>query len=316
MAGFQVPGDTVAFSPDGKSLAAGCKDQTIRLWDATTRELLPAFPRFRSWVSSVAFAPDGRTFVAGTADSCVTVWDLKTGKQAVALEQHTGSFAGQGQLRGNTLSVAYSPDGRFVAGGDNEGLVMVWDVATGHVSRVFWTRDSTFAYSMAFSADSRTLAVAYDNGPVRLWDLEKEEEIRAFALPPDTYSFISVAFSPDGKMLAIGNGKERESGEVLIWDLTRSGAPKTLRGHTWPVLSVAFSADGRLLVSGGQDMTVRLWDTASRRELARLTGHTHTIASVAFSPDGRTLASCGYDGTVRLWDVSGRTGGAKLARDP
>jgi WD40 repeat protein len=297
-------------------LAAGCGDRSIRLWDVATIRPLPINLNHESWVSSIAFAPDGKSLVAGSADARVIVWDVRSGKEVVALERNPESFTGRGQLRGNTWSVAYAPDGLSVAGGDNEGLVKVWDVATGRVIHTLWSRRSRFAYSMAFSPDSRTLAVAYDNGPVGLWDLETGQEARAIALPPDAYYFISVAFSPDGKMLAIGTGKERQSGEVLIWDIARGTLSKTLRGHTYPVLSIAFSLDGRSLVSGGQDMTLRLWDAASGREMARLTEHRNTITCVAFSPNGRTVASGGYDDTVRLWDVSAFTRGAKPVPGP
>jgi Tol biopolymer transport system component len=298
--------NSVAFSPNGKTLAAGCNDNIIRLWDVATGRPLPIVLTHEGWVSPVAFAPDGKTLVAGSADSCVTEWDAETGKRAVALERDE-IFGTERRYWGTTWSVVYAPDGRSVAGGGEEGRVKVWDVATRRVIRTFLIRRGSAAYSMAFSPDSKTLAVAYASGPVRLWDLETGQVTQTIALRPDTYHFVSVAFSPDGKTLAIGNGKERESGEVLIWDVARGKALKRLGGHTWPVLSVAFSPDGRTLVSGGQDETLRLWEIASGRELARLTGHTDTVTCVAFSPDGRTLASGGYDETVRMWDVSGFT---------
>ncbi len=318
MATIGLPGDamahSLAFSPDGTILAAGCSDQTVKLWDVAARRPLPITLIHGSWVSSIAIAPDGRTLVAGSADARVIVWDVGSGKEGVVLERDPGSFSDRGQLRGNVWSVAFSPDGRSVAGGDNVGLVKVWDVATGRVVRTLRSRRSRYAYSMAFSPDSGTLVVAYDNGPVGLWDLTTGQESRTIELPPDSYYFLSVAFSPDGKTLAIGCGKDRRSGEVLIWDVARGTTSKTLRGHTWPVLSVAFSPDGRLLGSGGQDMRLRLWDAESGQELASLAGHRDTITCQAFSPDGRTLASGGHDKTIRLWDVSGYRRGARPAR--
>jgi WD40 repeat protein len=109
----------------------------------------------------------------------------------------------------------------------------------------------------------------------------------------------SVAFSPDGTLLAHGAGNA-----VVLSDL-RIGRPvRVLTGHTGAVWSVAFSPDGTRLATGGAGGTVRLWDTATGRQLTDLSGHTGTVLSVAFSPDGTRLATGGDDGTVRLWDTA------------
>ncbi|UCH96129.1 MAG: hypothetical protein JSV88_04545, partial [Candidatus Aminicenantes bacterium] len=137
---------------------------------------------------------------------------------------------------------------------------------------------------------------------------EKIDDIRDLIKNISRYSDVnSVAFSPDGKILASGYGNIiLSSGEntIRLWDVNSGKEIQRLEGHTRAVNSVAFSPDGKTLASGSYDETVRLWAVSSGKEIQRLEGHTHSVTSVAFSPDGKTLASGSYDGTVRLWAVS------------
>jgi parallel beta-helix repeat protein len=109
----------------------------------------------------------------------------------------------------------------------------------------------------------------------------------------------SVAFSPDGKILASGSYKE-----IKLWDVATGKELRTLRGHTDRAFSVAFSPDGKILASGSEDKTIKLWDVATGTEIRTLQGHTYWVYSVAFSPDGKILASGSYDETIKLWDVA------------
>ncbi len=112
-----------------------------------------------------------------------------------------------------------------------------------------------------------------------------------------------VAFSPNGRMLALGSS----DGIVQLWGADSSQLLRTLEGHTWYVTSVAFSPDGQMLASASSDSTVRMWDAASGQHIRTLEGHSAPVLSVAFSPDGRLLASGSADGTARLWGVAAMT---------
>jgi WD40 repeat protein len=112
----------------------------------------------------------------------------------------------------------------------------------------------------------------------------------------------ALAFSPDGKTLAVGSGDSNS--RIQLWDAAALKKTGDLEGHDLEVYGLAFSPDGKTLASGGADKTVRLWNVQDRKSTAVLKGHANLVLSVAFSPDGKTLASCGSDATVRLWDAA------------
>jgi WD40 repeat protein len=276
---------SVAFSPDGRTLASGSYDKTIKLWDARSGAELATLKGHGDIVSSVAFSPDGRTLASGSYDKTVKLWDARSGAEIATLKGH-GLFV---------RSVTFSPDGRTLASGSYDNTVKLWDARSGAELATLKGHGDSVS-SVAFSPDGRTLASGSNDKTVKLWDAKSGAALATLKGHGDIV--LSVAFSLDGRTLASGSYDDK----VKLWD-ARSGAEiATLKGHGLSVISVAFSPDGRTLASGSADWTVKLWDARSGAELATLKGHGNSVSSVAFSPDGRTLASGGTDNTVKLWD--------------
>jgi WD40 repeat protein len=275
---------SVAFSPDGRTLASGSEDNTVKLWDARTGQELTTLKGHQDIVKSVAFSPDGRTLASGSRDDTVKLWDAKTGQELTTLELKGADFT----------CVAFSPDGRTLAGVNYYG-VKLWDMKTGKELRSLKVYEKSVT-SVAFSPDGRTLAGSSGN-TVELWDVKTWQHLTTLK----EYQNIirSVAFSPDGRTLAGGS----LDGTVKLWNAETGKEIGTQILHGNAVTSVAFSPNGRTLASGGRDNTVKLWDAKTGRELATLKGHRYFVSSVAFSPDGQTVASGSWDNTVKLWDV-------------
>ncbi|BBD61387.1 protein kinase [Nostoc sp. HK-01] len=285
LTGHSNPVDSVAFSPDGNTLASGSYDKTIKLWNLTTGEQIRTFSGHFHTVISVVFSPDGKTLASGSWDETIKLWNLATGEQIHTLKEHSDIV----------MSVAFSPDGNTLASGSSDTTIKLWNLATGEQIRTF-SGHFNRVYSVAISPDGKTLASGsrYD-GTIKLWNLATGKQIRTLKGHSDT--IWSVAISPDGKTFASGS----EDKTIKLWNLATGEEIRTLTGHSNYVYSVSFSPDGNILASGSRDNTIKLWNLATGEQIRTLKGHSDEVISVAISPDGKTLASGSRDNTIKIW---------------
>ncbi|MEL6816392.1 MAG: pentapeptide repeat-containing protein, partial [Cyanobacteria bacterium J06598_3] len=200
------------------------------------------------------------------------------------------------KVLGSVNSVAYSSDGRHLAIGDSQGILQVWEVATGQVV-LFCSGHQSAINAVAYSPDGEQLATGSDDKIVKLWTVATGKCVRT--LQGHQNGVWSVAYSPDGQQLATGSDDKT----VKLWSVATGECERTLEGYEHWVLSVAYSPNGQQLATGSDDKTVKLWNVATGECVRTLQGHEHWVLSVAYSPDGQQLATGSYDKTVKLWTV-------------
>jgi WD40 repeat protein len=302
---------SMALSRSGGALAVG--GTGLQVWNPAARALTARAtipdPAPSNLVNAVAISPNGNLIATGYGDGSLQLWRSRAGHLVPlgtpqAASQAPTSFTNQVEF------VAFSPDGKVLASGSDDGTVRLWDLTDpARPTPLSVRHDSADAvFSVAFSPSGRVLAAASADDRVRLWNVtDPARPVRlGGVLGGPTNTAYSVAFSPDGKLLAVGSADR----DVRLWDVSNPARPHrigpTLTGPTGYMYSVAFSPGGRRLAAGNTDGSVWLWNVARPAHpslIATLTGPTGQVYSVAFGPDGRTLAAADSSGLVWLWDT-------------
>ena len=256
----------------------GCDFSALIVWQADLRQVNLAGVNFRdadlatsvfaealSSVMSVSFNPDGSLLATGDLDGKICLWQVVDGQQVLTLKGHDGWI----------WAVTFSPDGKTLASCSHDSLIRLWDVQSIDF-------EQSNPASLTEASDSShlpgTCLKTLRGHLSRVW---------------------TIAFSPDGQMLASGSDDQT----IRLWNAHDGTCLAVLQGHTGGVTSVSFSPNGQILASASEDSSIRLWSVAHGTILKTLQGHTHWVRAVAFSPDGQTLASGSDDRTVRLWEV-------------
>lgn len=299
------PGDVVgvvAFRPDGGAVAASIAGGEVVVRDTASGSTLATLPP-HGWVAiTVAFSPDGRWIATGGADGAAVVRDATTTEILHSFDHH-GSQQPSAEVW--VTSVAFSADGRLLATagydlgaqGWQDGIVRVWDLASGEMVREFTTDQALGFYAAEFNPASGQLAAFHGGGEIWLWDLESEAA--ALRLPHSAAPFVfpgGAPFSPDGTRLVVFAGSNAN-----VVDSSSGAEIAILEGHSAAVSAAVFDSTGATVATASEDGTVRLWDATTGVELVRL-AHEGAVTDVVFGPGDRRLVSTGSDG-VRLWTL-------------
>jgi WD40 repeat protein/serine/threonine protein kinase len=298
--------NSVVFSRDGRQLASGSADKTVKLWNPARSEPTRSFKGHTDQVLQVAFSPDGTQIASASADETIKLWHTSFRRDTRTLASHTTGVT----------CAAISPDGKRIVSGSSTPAPKLWDAVAGKeqvdnlLGWLVLRQHSQRIAGVAFSPDGKRFATASWDKTLKVWDAVTLGVVHVLEGHDD--QVLAVAFSPDGKQIASGS----RDATVKLWDAETGMELSTLRGHAAAVSSVAFRPDSALLVSAGHDRVLKLWDVATRRNLHTFEGHTDAVESVAFHPGGKQFVSGSKDLTLRLWDaetgesrtLSGHTG--------
>ncbi len=310
----------LAFSPNGRLLASGCSDGSVRLWNATAQkeglggkigQYMPTLKLkgHKDAINILAFSPDGKTLLSGSEDGTIRAWDTTTGRQIYTCPGHMEGIR----------SIAVSEQINILTSSDSYPTqVRLWDIENGHQLSASYFG---FTYSVTISPNATTITMDdLSDRNLRLWDIQNRRYriyLKGHGYPSESILHTEIAFSKDEKMLATSPSRGR-IGEIHLWDIgsqsnsifsrfffnAKTIRPKhTLKGHRGVVSSLVFSPDGKILASGGDGDKINLWDLETLNIHQKLAVDRNYTRSIAFSTDGKILASRGAEKII-CWEAA------------
>ncbi len=278
------------------AIASGSSDNTIKLWDLATGQLIRSFGKWffghSSLIHQVAFNYNSEVLASASWDETIKLWQVNSGKEIRTLKGHKNSVN----------SIAFSPNGKLLASGSADFTIKLWDNYTGRETHTLLGHSES-VWSVSWSP----FPVNFPNGfgillasgsadfTIKLWEINTGREIST--LEGHSLFVNTVAFSPNGQLLASGSSDNT----IKIWEVSTGREIYTFEGHFDSVWSVAWSPDGQLLASGSWDNTIKIWLVSSGREIACLAGHENYVRSVAWGRGGRVIVSASDDGKIKIW---------------
>ena len=274
----------LAYSPNGRILAAGGGDDPVRLWDADTGREVRALPD--TWVQALAFSRKGSVIATAGTFKTIRLWEVVTGKNYNKLEGHTAPIK----------AMTISPDGSMLASGGQDGTVILWELTTAKMITQFKGHTDEIN-ALVFSPDSMRLASAGSDRSIRIWDCDNAKPLRTL---DGGCCVTALAFSADGTALVSGGDDQL----LHLWKVDEGKLTQTLKGHTGTIVSLLLARNGKI-VSGARDRTVRFWDLSAGKETLVIQRNLGDSDALALTRDGKTLASAGINNTIRLFETAG-----------
>ena len=286
--GGEGPLWSLAVSQDGKNLATGADDGTVKYWDIAGERVVWTFSPHKTPIWALALSPQGNYLATGSDDGQAKIWDLQTKADIFTLPKI-----------GGVRAIAFDSDSKRITTGGRDGSVKVWDFVTQSELATTSGHDSLVA-AVAFAPDGKSIASGSADKTIRIWDAASGK--LKLKLTGHESGVYGIAFAPSNRYLVSGGWDHT----VRLWDLDSGSQIAKLDGHTQDVWSVAFNPEGTRFVSAGEDQIVRVWDLETKKEAHSFRGSTSTILNVRFSSDPGCVIAAGKDGTARMWRLPGR----------
>jgi len=297
---------SLAWSPDGKYIASGSRDKTVRIWDVATGEDYYIYRGHNKCVLSVAWSPgDGAYIASGDTAGIVQVWEAFTGSSIVSYHGHTRFVR----------SVSWSLNGQYIASGGDYGdsTVQVWQAFTG--DRIYIHDRQYRIFSVAWAPGlpasscglANRIASSSFDGSVQVWQVPHANSIEhnLFSYHAHVGPVYALAWSPDGAQIVSGG----HDAILRIWNVAGDGslgitgsAARTYSGHTRPIKAVVWSLEGNHIASGGDDATAQIWEAATGTHVTTYGGHTSWVRALAWSPNDNYIVSASGN-SVHIWPI-------------
>jgi WD40 repeat protein len=289
--GHRAAVKSVAYSLDGKLIATGSRDHSVKLWEVSTGREIRSFLGHLNAVNAIAFDPTGKLMATGSSDKDIIIWEIATGKEILRISGHQKSVT----------SVAFSTDGKLLASGGTERKAYVWDATTGDSLGEYKVYAPQVGIQVSFSEDSKTLITGNDNGMIQLFDLDKKQVY-------DTLRNISSSSCGGCPSYIQRNNREEllsasDHGPVTLWNL-KTG--KIIREYG--LEDDDYNGVGMMgnYVFASKEDTIKIWTTAGKF-VRRFTIPNTQINATTISPDGHYLTAVTNDKITRTWHIkSGR----------
>jgi WD40 repeat protein len=264
--------NTVAINPHNQILASGHNNKNIYLWDLQTKQFLQSISGHSQAVESVCFSQDGKVLASASNDKTIKLWDTHNYQERITLVGHTKAVK----------SVIFSPDSKYLVSGSWDKTVKIWDVETGKEINTL-TGHKQQVSAVAFSPDGLYIASASFDKTVCIWKLEQalssEAEIHynpASILSGHTWAVLTVAFSPNGEILATGS----DDNTIKLWEVKAGREIASISGHSWSVTGLIFDLTGEFLISSSKDKTIKIWRVSNQEEIVTLCQHEYSVTAI------------------------------------
>ncbi|MCL2211012.1 MAG: caspase family protein [Treponema sp.] len=284
----------VALSPDGKTIASGSYEGTIKIWDIITGREIRTFYGHLNNINDLTFSSNGKQIISGSSDNTIKIWDVYTENEIRTLPCNPYSVA----------CVAINSNGNRIVSGINGhdnyssvGLIKIWDAITGREINTL-SGYSSGVFSLAISPDDRHILFNSYDGKIKILDIATGREIRTFSGHSEAVS--SVAYSSDGRWIVSSSLDKK----LKLWDVDTGREIRTFSGHSEAVFSVTFSSDNRQIISYSSDNAIKLWDTTTGKEIKTFYIQSFRVNSIAFSSDSKQIVSGSSDNTIKLFDTA------------
>ena len=282
--------ESLAFSPDGKTLASGSLDNTIILWDVAKGKRKKTLKKHANEIRKVVFSPDGKTLLSYDRSTILKLWEVETGKLIHNINDHANI----------ATSISLSPDGLTLVSGSQNGYIHIWDVATGKKKKTFKAHNNSVT-SVSYSPDGLTIASASWDKTIHLWDVSTSK--RKNSLKKPSGNMRNMVFSPVDPLLVVATDKS-----IHVWDVDPLQLKYAPIEHKSNAIyqGLLLSADGKSIVSTGEAQTVKIWNVAkgNLRKTLKLKNTYPLTKDIALNPDGKILVSINiFENTLHLWNV-------------